>query len=136
MRREASARGRRRALFYSDGMGRLVVGLVIAALVFTIYAFVDCALTERLRVRGLPKALWLVVVIVLPVIGGLLWFLIGRGPTRRRFLPPDDDPAFFGGGRGAAPSSGHASTVDEIALLEQELANLDSDADDDGDGRR
>ncbi|HEY8318655.1 MAG TPA: PLDc N-terminal domain-containing protein [Amnibacterium sp.] len=116
-------------------MARLVVGVVIAVVVFTIYAFVDCALTERSRVRGLPKALWLLVVVVLPLIGGLLWFLIGRGPTRRRFLPPDDDPTFLGGGRRNSPSSGHAPTVDELALLEQELANLDSDADDDGDGR-
>ena len=130
-------RGRSRdpPLFYSDGMARLVVGVVIAVVVFTIYAFVDCALMERSRVRGLPKALWLVVVVVLPLIGGVLWFLIGRGPTRRRFLPPDDDPTFLGGGRRNSPSSGHAPTVDELALLEQELANLDSDADDDGDGR-
>ena len=123
-------------LIYSDGMARLVVGVVIAVVVFTIYAFVDCALTERARVRGLPKSLWLVVVVVLPLIGGVLWFLIGRGPARRRFLPPDDDPTFLGGGRRDSPSAGHAPTVDELALLEQELANLDSDADDDGDGRR
>ena len=122
-------------LIYSDGMARLVVGVVIAVVVFTIYAFVDCALMERSRIRGLPRALWLVVMVVLPLIGGVLWFLIGRGPTRRRFLPPDDDPAFLGGGRRNPPSSGRAPTVDELALLEQELANLDSDADDDGDGR-
>jgi hypothetical protein len=118
-------------------MARLVVGAVIAALVFTIFALVDCALTERVRVRGIPKALWLVVVLVLPVLGGVLWFLIGRGPLRRRFLPPDDDPTFLGGGRGPAPTPSHAPMDDELALLEQELANLDSDSDDDGgDGRR
>ena len=132
----ARRRGAGSPLIYSDGMARLVVGVVIAVVVFTIYAFVDCALTERARVRGLPKPLWLVVVVVLPLIGGVLWFLIGRGPAQRRFLPPDDDPTFLGGGRRDSPSSGHVPTVDELALLEQELANLDSDADDDGDGRR
>ena len=125
------------ALIYSDGMSRLVVGAVIAALVFTIFAAVDCALTERARVRGMPKSLWLLVVLVLPVLGGALWFLIGRGPLRRRSLPPDDDPAFLGGGSGPAPAPAHAPIDDELALLEQELANLDSDSDDEGgDGRR
>jgi Phospholipase_D-nuclease N-terminal len=120
-------------LFYSDGMARLVVGVVIAALVFTIFALVDCALTERTRVRGMPKALWLLVVLVLPVLGGVLWFLIGRGPLRRRSLPPDDDPTFLGGGSGPAPAPAHAPVDDdELALLEQELANLDSDSDDEG----
>jgi hypothetical protein len=123
-------------LIYSDGMARLVVGVVIAALVFTIFALVDCALTERVRVRGMPKGLWLLVVLVLPVLGGVLWFLIGRGPLRRRSIPPDDDPAFLGGGRGPAPTPARAPMDDELAQLEQELANLDSDSDDDGDGRR
>lgn len=119
-------------------MGRVVVGAVIVALVFTIYAVVDCALTERYRVRGLPKPLWVVLVLVLPVIGGLLWFLIGRGPSGgRRFLPPDDDPAFLGGHprpAGSAPAA--APTDDQLRLLEEELAKLDTDSDDDGDGRR
>ena len=121
-------------LIYSDGMARLVVGAVIAALVFTIFGIVDCALTERYRVRGMPKALWLLVQIVLPVIGGVLWFLIGRGPVRRRVLAPDDDPRFLG--RSEPRVIPRAPERDELALLEQELANLDSDPDDDGDGRR
>ncbi|HEV7624624.1 MAG TPA: PLDc N-terminal domain-containing protein [Amnibacterium sp.] len=120
-------------------MARLVVGVVIAAAVFTIFATVDCALTERTRVRGMSKGLWLVVVLVLPVLGGVLWFLIGRGPLHRRSLPPDDDPSFLGGGHGPAPAPAHAPMDDELALLEQELANLDTDTDTDddgGDGRR
>ncbi|HEY0373266.1 MAG TPA: PLDc N-terminal domain-containing protein [Amnibacterium sp.] len=117
-------------------MARLVVGVVIAVVVFTIFALVDCALTERARVRGISKPLWLLVVLLLPVLGGVLWFLIGRGPLRRRFLPPDDDPSFLGGGTGPAPAPAHAPIDDELALLEQELANLDSDSDDEGgDGR-
>ena len=52
-------------------------------------------------------------------------------------LGTDDDPAFLGGGSGPAPAPAHAPIDDELALLEQELANLDSDSDDDGgDGRR
>jgi hypothetical protein len=134
MHQGAPARSGRDVLIYSDGMPRLVVGVVIAALVFTVYSIVDCALTERFRVRGMPKALWVVVLLVLPVVGGVLWFLIGRGPARRRFLGPDDDPRFLGRSSTAAPA--RAPERDELALLEQELANLDVDPDDDGDGRR
>lgn len=133
MHRRRPARSGRSPLIYSDDMARLVVGLVIAALVFTVYSIVDCALTERFRVRGMPKALWLLVLVVLPVLGGVLWFLIGRGPARRRVLGPEDDPRFLG--RGGAPAPARTPR-DELALLEQELANLDTDPDDDGDGRR
>lgn len=114
-------------------MGRLAVGVVIVALIVTVYSIVDCALTERFRVRGMPKALWILLLLVLPVVGGVLWFLIGRGPVRRRVIGPDDDPRFLGGGTRMPPQR---TQRDELALLEQELANLDTDPDDDGDGQR
>jgi hypothetical protein len=82
----------------------------------------------------MPKPLWLLVLILLPVLGGVLWFVIGRGPARRRYLGPDDDPRFLG--RRDASAKPRGPGRDELALLEQELANLDSDADDEGDGRR
>lgn len=77
----------------------LVVLLAVAAYISFI---VDVIRTPRTRVRALPKALWLVIVIVLPILGGLLWLLLGRerpNPGRwfRRAGPaaPDDDPAFL-----------------------------------------
>ncbi|WP_111719594.1 PLDc N-terminal domain-containing protein [Homoserinimonas sp. OAct 916] len=78
-------------------MMRFYVGLIVAAVVFTVYAVIDCAFTAPYRVRGLPKAAWVVVVILLPVIGGVLWFWIGRGREsgRVRSMAPDDDPEFL-----------------------------------------
>ncbi|MDH2443408.1 PLDc N-terminal domain-containing protein [Amnibacterium sp. CER49] len=117
-------------------MGRLIVGLVIVVLVCTIYAVVDCALTERYRVRALPKSLWLPVVLLLPVIGPALWFLLGRIPVRAaRRLPPDDDPRFTGPSTRSRGPQRREPRID-LSRLEEELANLDGDADDDGDGRR
>lgn len=129
----AALRSGVRPLTYSYRMARVVVGLVIAGLVFTIFAVVDCSLTERFRVRALPKPLWLLIVLLLPVIGPLLWFLIGRAPTRwagGRRLPPDDDPDFFGRHRGpsAPPQPAHQ---EELQRFEEELANLDTDPDED-----
>ncbi len=113
---------------------------VIAAAVLTVFAVVDCALTERARVRALPRWAWLLIALVLPVIGPLLWLVIGRASVRRRpmtrVIGPDDDPAFLRshGGVSSPPAKPDAARWQE---LEQELANLDSDPDDEGDsGRR
>jgi hypothetical protein len=120
-------------------MARLLVFAAIAAAVLTVFAVVDCALTERGRVRALPKWAWLLVALLVPVVGPLLWLLIGRGSARnrpvRRVIGPDDDPEFLGSrGRPVPPSA----PVDDARWqeLEQELANLDSDADDEGDSER
>lgn len=73
----------------------------IAAAVFYIFSVVDCAMADRARVRALPKQAWVVVIVLFPVIGGVLWLLIGRGsrpqpaPAGSRTLAPDDDPEFL-----------------------------------------
>jgi hypothetical protein len=73
-------------------------------LVLTIYALVECIQTEPSRQRNLPKALWLLLILVLPLLGPIAWFLAGRpgpagrGPgTNRPPYPrgPDDDPDFL-----------------------------------------
>ncbi len=81
--------------------------LFTAAVVFaTIYAFIDCLQTNGRLLRVLPKAVWLLVVLV-PVLGPMLWFIAGRTdarggqPVGRRGgrppgpLGPDDDPDFL-----------------------------------------
>ncbi|MBM7503265.1 PLDc N-terminal domain-containing protein [Agromyces aurantiacus] len=108
-------------------MVRLWVILGVAAVVFTIYAAVDCALFDRSRIRGLPRGWWIVVILVVPIIGGLLWFLVGRGRAVRvgRVFPhsaaPDDDPEFL---RRLRVDAEHQ---ERIRRLEQELAELDDD---------
>ncbi len=111
-----------------------IVGGVVAA-VFYVYCIVDCALFERRRVRGLPKPVWFLVVVIFPFIGGVLWFLVGRGRrTRgavRRSVAPDDDPDFL-------KRLGRDRNQEErIRKLEQELAELDDNGgDNDPPGRR
>jgi len=112
----------------------------IAAAVLTVFAVVDCALTERARVRALPRWAWILVVLVLPVIGPVLWLVLGRAPARprtvTRVIGPDDDPDFLGS-RGKPVRPVQEPDAARWQELEQELANLDPDGDDDGDtGRR
>jgi hypothetical protein len=104
-------------------VGLWVIGGVIAAM-FYIYCAVDCALTERSRIRGLPRLMWIVVILIFPMIGGILWLAIGRGrrvqPSRvRRAAAPDDDPEFL-------RNLGRQRERDaRIRKLEEELAELD-----------
>ena len=100
--------------------------LLILALVATacwVYTIVDCAVQPPPRHRGVSKPLWIVIVLVLPVIGGVLWLLVGR--ARRSAVhatrAPDDAPEFLG-------RIGSISDQDErIRRLEEELAMLDAE---------
>lgn len=81
-------------------MLRVVLGLLAVALY--IYFIIDVARTPKAQARTLPKWLWLVLVIVLPILGGLIWLLLGKtwpegGGFRRKRGPtaPDDDPRFL-----------------------------------------
>jgi len=72
----------------------LPVLLVIAC---TIYTVVHVVQSDSEQVRGLPKTLWLVIVIFLPIVGMISWWIFGR-PVETHLPPPmapDDDPDFL-----------------------------------------
>lgn len=109
-------------------MTRLLLILALVGTAFWVYSVVDCALQPPTRHRGVSKTAWMFIVILLPVLGGVLWFAIGRSRARavtaRR--APDDDPEFLG-----RMSVGFIADQDErIRRLEEELAQLDAEADD------
>ena len=110
-------------------MVRLWVILGVAVVVFTVYAIVDCALFDRTRIRGIARGWWILVILFVPVIGGVLWFVIGRGRANRvgrsgrRTVAPDDDTEFL------RQLNDDVEHEERIRRLEQELAELDSDAD-------
>ncbi|MHB1170974.1 MAG: PLDc N-terminal domain-containing protein [Lacisediminihabitans sp.] len=104
----------------------LVVGLVAVA--FTIYAAIDCLMTDGSRARGIPKPLWILVILFIPIIGAVLWFTLGKdrstGRGQVRQLAPDDDPAFL------KQLGQEKAQQERIRRLEQELAELDDDTKD------
>lgn len=114
-------------------MARLLLISALVATAFWVYTIVDCAVQPSTRHRGVSKGAWMVIVILLPVLGGILWFIVGRGraggPVLRR--APDDDPEFLGRLSPAA----RADQDERIRRLEEELAQLDSEADDPRDKR-
>jgi len=114
-------------------MPRLLFGLGLIVIILTVYALVDCALFDRSRIRGLPRWVWIFVIILVPVIGPLLWLFVGRGRKRApvgrlpRSSAPDDDPEFLRG------LDREKRERERIRRLEEELAKLDDpDAGPDG----
>ncbi|TFC77441.1 hypothetical protein E3T23_13440 [Cryobacterium cheniae] len=105
-------------------MVRLWFALGVVVVVLTVYALVDCALLQRSRVRGLPRWVWMFVIVLIPVIGPVLWLLIGRGRASTgkvvRSFAPDDDIDFLKGLDRAT------SDQERLRALEQELADLDA----------
>ena len=105
-----------------------------------IYAMFDVVLTDRSLFRKLPKPLWVLIVVAVPVLGPIGWLLAGRplyagfAPGGTPYLPPthaqgpEDQPGF---GSGAQPSG---PSPEQIRRWEQELAEHDDDLDQPGDG--
>lgn len=58
-----------------------LVSLLILAM--WVVALIDVILAEDYRVRHLPKVAWLFVVILVPLVGSVIWFVVGRpeGPS-------------------------------------------------------
>ncbi|EZP28105.1 PLDc N-terminal domain-containing protein [Microbacterium oleivorans] len=108
-------------------MARFYLVLALLLTAFWVYSIVDCALQPPTRHRGVSKPIWLLIVVLLPVVGAVLWFVIGRARASSQrvvFRAPDDDPDFLG-------RIGTSSDQDErIRRLEEELAALDSEAPD------
>lgn len=81
----------------------LRVAGVLFLVALYIYFVLDVLRTPRGQTRSLPRWVWLLVVILLPIIGGLAWLAFGRtwgspGSRWRRGrgpAAPDDDPRFL-----------------------------------------
>ena len=81
----------------------LRVAGVLFAIALYIYFIIDVLRTPRGQTRSLPKFVWLLLVVLIPLLGGLIWLALGRvWPAsgtrfgrRRAPLAPDDDPKFL-----------------------------------------
>lgn len=89
-------------------------GLLLLAL--WLFCIIDVIVTDEFRVRNLPKAVWLIIVLLLPDIGSIAWLVAGHPwgertrPASSRFarefpeydrpgrhvaVNPEDDEAFL-----------------------------------------
>ncbi|NRD25249.1 PLD nuclease N-terminal domain-containing protein [Frigoribacterium sp. VKM Ac-2836] len=113
-------------------MVRLFIVGIVAAAAFVIFALIDCLFADTSRFRALNKPLWAVIIVLLPVIGAVLWFMLGRArkngrPVATRTVAPDDDPEFSGSSWRTTSDLDQETTDERIRRLEQELLDLDND---------
>jgi Phospholipase_D-nuclease N-terminal len=86
--------------------------LALASLLLASVALISCLSVEDKRtIRRMPRSLWVLVILLLPLAGPITWFLAGRPPTIRparagrlgmrgsreppRPQAPDDDSEFL-----------------------------------------
>ncbi|MET9902062.1 PLD nuclease N-terminal domain-containing protein [Streptomyces sp. NPDC006446] len=84
----------------------------LLVLALWIYAFIDCLNTPEEEVRGLPKVVWVIIILLFGevLVGPVAWLVAGRkrrGPAggatpsewhrnqRTTFVAPDDNPEFL-----------------------------------------
>ena len=91
---------------------------VVIELALLVYCLIDCIQSDEGSVRNLPKTIWVLLIIFLPIVGSVAWLVVGRplgAPTRsvpwpstrtagfpehersRTAMAPDDDPEFLAG---------------------------------------
>ena len=83
-------------------MVRVFVFLAAVQIVLVVLALISALSAER--VRTMPRVLWVLVILFVPLIGPAAYFLVGRPVTEspggrprraRRPSAPDDDPDFL-----------------------------------------
>ncbi|NYI05784.1 PLD nuclease N-terminal domain-containing protein [Allostreptomyces psammosilenae] len=118
--------------------------LFLATLGVTIFTVVDCIQSEDEEVRGLPKIVWVFLILLFSIPGAAAWFIagrpraarpagaagfgggLGRGSRGHRPAPlaPDDDPEFL------ASLNKRVSSEEQDLLRrwEEDLLSRDEDA--------
>lgn len=83
-------------------MGRLL--LFVVPVVLAVIALISCISADEDELRGLPKIVWVLVILLFPLVGSIVYFLAGRPrrvpaagprPAPPRPVAPDDDPDFL-----------------------------------------
>jgi hypothetical protein len=111
-----------------------MVLLPLISFALFVFALVDIILRRQDQVKHLPKVAWVFIVILLPLIGSVLWFAVGReyepsGRRRTLRMPTVARPS-------AAPSpveyasrrdTDPLSTEEQLAALEREIEQAERD---------
>ena len=97
----------------------------LLVIVLMIGALVDIITREDSQVRFLPKMAWVVIVILLPLIGGLLWFAVGREYSEAGLRIPRMRAAGRPSRRPSPQPAPPPSTPIDTRSTEQQIADLD-----------
>lgn len=60
---------------------------VIAEIALLVFCLIDAIQSDPDRVRNMSKGWWIVLIVVLPLVGGVAWLVAGRPQTPRTHVP-------------------------------------------------
>ncbi|WP_309130521.1 PLDc N-terminal domain-containing protein [Brevibacterium sp.] len=129
-------------------MARLLIAGIVLAAAITLYGLFDCLLRDRGLVRVLPKPVWALIILLIPLLGFGLWYVFGRGtedkpttPPRSGPTAPDDDPDYlrkvardvqFGKHVPRTPEPEDTANTDESETTEKNESQGEDSTTDDG----
>ena len=93
----------------------MIIGAFALVVGLTLYTLLDALRTHQDQMRTFPKWLWIIAVIFFPVVGPLLWLLLGR-PRAVRAPKPQQGGGFTGSRRGTPPPATSSPDDDEEYL--------------------
>ena len=93
----------------------MIIGAFALVVGLTLYTLLDALRTHQEQMRTFPKWLWIIAVIFFPVVGPLLWLLLGR-PRAVRAPKPRQGGGFTGSRRGTPPPATSSPDDDEEYL--------------------
>ncbi|GAB2901760.1 PLDc N-terminal domain-containing protein [Neomicrococcus lactis] len=116
-----------------------IAGGIIAASVI-IYALIQCILSDARRVRSISKPAWILTIVLLPLLGALLWFWLGRPLGAAPATGAAGNSGYYAPGRSTAPDDDDAflrqlerqrelkKREEELKRREEELKKREKDA--------
>ena len=101
-------------------------------LLLMVGALIDIIRAESWAIRHLDKSIWIIIVILLPLIGSILWFAIGRDYGQSIDLGSFGDPrrreaSISREGNAGETTAGEGTTERELAALEREIERYEQD---------
>ena len=93
----------------------MIIGAFALVVGLTLYTLLDALRTHQDQMRTFPKWLWIIAVIFFPVVGPLLWLLLGR-PRAVRAPKTQQGGGFTGSRRGTPPPTTSSPDDDEEYL--------------------
>ena len=94
-------------------MARLYLLMFALEILLMVLALISCLSAHEHEVRALPRIVWVIVILLFPLVGSIVYFAVGRPVTTgstghcapgsgfpeserpQRKLAPDDDPVFL-----------------------------------------
>ena len=96
-------------------------------LLLMVGALIDIIRAESWAIRHLDKSIWIIIVILLPLIGSVLWFAIGRDYGQSIDLGSFGDPRRREASASGEGDAGEGTTERELAALEREIERHEQD---------